>query len=170
MSNNVKLQPVDSLVWVDRDSLEANNYNPNHVPPMEKKLLKISLLEDGWTQPIVVGSDGKTIIDGFHRWTLSGDKDVYAMTNGLVPIVKLIPDDLAHQKMSTIRHNRARGSHYVLKMSDIVESLINGENLSFNEVSERLQMDREEVERLYDHGNMVKRGGNEGFNKGWIVE
>lgn len=165
-----KNQPVDSLKWVHRDTLEANDYNPNHVPPAEKRLLKISLLEDGWTQPIVIGSDGKTIIDGFHRWSLSADKEVAAMTDGLVPVVQLIPVDAAHQKMSTIRHNRARGSHYVLRMSDIVESLINEEDLSYNEVAERLQMDREEVERLYDHGNMVRRGGKEGFNKGWIVE
>lgn len=168
--NLLKQQPVDSLKWVKRETLQANNYNPNHVPPAERKLLKISLLEDGWTQPIVVGSDGITIIDGFHRWTISEDKDVYAMTDGYVPVVQLIPTNVAHQKMSTIRHNRARGSHYVLKMSDIVESLVNEEDLTFNEVAERLQMEREEVERLYDHGNMVKRGGNEGFNKGWIVE
>lgn len=165
-----KAQPVNTVRWVKRDTLQANDYNPNHVPPAEKKLLKISILEDGWTQPIVVGADGKTIIDGFHRWSISEDKEVYAMTEGFVPVVDLIPQDQAHQKMSTIRHNRARGSHYVLKMSDIVESLVNEEDLSFNEVSERLQMDREEVERLYDHGNMVKRGGLDGFNKGWTTE
>ena len=167
---NFKQQPVDNIKWVKRDTLKANDYNPNHVPPSEKKLLKISLLEDGWTQPIVVGADGETIIDGFHRWSLSADKDVYAMTDGFVPVVQLIPEDMAHQKMSTIRHNRARGSHYVLKMSDIVESLINEEGLSFEEVAERLQMEEEEVDRLYDHGNMVKRGGLGDFNKGWIVK
>lgn len=101
---------------------------------------------------------------------MSADKDVYAMTDGFVPVVQLIPEDMAHQKMSTIRHNRARGSHYVLKMSDIVESLINEEGLSFEEVAERLQMEEEEVDRLYDHGNMVKRGGLGDFNKGWIVK
>ena len=62
-------QPLDKITWIDRDKLKPNNYNPNKVAPPELKLLKISILEDGWTQPIVVNPD-YTIVDGFHRWTL----------------------------------------------------------------------------------------------------
>ena len=67
-------QPIDKVQWIHRDKLKPNNYNPNMVAPPELRLLKISILEDGWTQPIVVNSD-MTIVDGFHRWTLSKDKD-----------------------------------------------------------------------------------------------
>lgn len=69
------------------------------------------------------------------------------MTNGLVPVVVLEPKDDAHQKMSTIRHNRARGSHAVLKMGAIVKDLLE-QGLEVKEIMKRLQMEREEVERL----------------------
>ena len=160
-------QPVDNVVWVHRDELKANSYNPNHVAPPEKRLLKISILEDGWTMPIVVRSDME-IVDGFHRWLTSADKAVYALTDGFVPIVKLDESkSLADQMMSTIRHNRARGIHHVVKMSEIVEAL-SADGLTDDEIAGRLQMDEEEVSRLLDHGNMLKRGSLPVFNQGWV--
>lgn len=161
-------QPLARIEWVHRDSLHANNYNPNHVAPVEMRLLKTSILEDGWTQPIVKRDDGE-IVDGFHRWTISGDPDVYAMTEGYVPTVTLHPAvDRKQQQMSTIRHNRARGSHGILPMADIVRNLIDNEGCTYEEVMERLGMEWEEVDRLYDRGGMRKRGSREGFNAGWV--
>lgn len=160
-------QPINNVVWVHRDELKANSYNPNHVAPPEKRLLKISILEDGWTMPIVVRSDME-IVDGFHRWLTSADKAVYALTDGLVPVVKLSEEkSLADQMMSTIRHNRARGIHHVVRMSEIVEALAS-DGLTADEIAARLQMDEEEVSRLLDHGNMLKRGSLPEFNQGWV--
>lgn len=161
-------QPVSNVKWIPRERLKANSYNPNHVAPPERRLLKISLLEDGWTAPIVVRSDME-IVDGFHRWTVSADKAVYAMTNGFVPVVFLDESkSLSDQMMSTIRHNRARGTHHVVKMSEIVESLAS-DGLTDDEIASRLQMESEEVSRLLDKGNMLKRGSREEFNRGWIT-
>lgn len=171
---NATIQPVDTVEWVDRSRLQGNIYNPNHVAPPELRLLKLSILEDGWTQPIVVrpldDTDGGLleIVDGFHRWHVSGDPEVLAMTQGMVPTVRLRPADEAHQRMSTIRHNRARGTHHVLKMADIVCDLIDVQKLAIPEVMARLEMEEEEVDRLYDRGNKLKRGSADGFNKGWI--
>lgn len=166
MPKGIENQPLMSVEWVDRGKLHANRYNPNHVSPREMKLLKISILEDGWTQPIVARTDGE-IVDGFHRWTTSADKEVYAMTGGKVPVVYLnVPAE--HQMMSTIRHNRARGNHAVLKMADIVRHLVDEEGLTFEEVGTRLQMEEEEVDRLYDQSGMTERGSKETFNVGWV--
>lgn len=167
LDSSLDTQPVNSVRWVHRDELKANSYNPNHVAPPEKRLLKISILEDGWTMPIVVRSDME-IVDGFHRWSVSADKEIYELTNGLVPIVELRPSkSLEDQKMSTIRHNRARGTHHVVKMSEIVESLYSN-GLTTDEISARLQMDEEEVSRLLDRGDMLKRGSRPDFNLGWV--
>jgi hypothetical protein len=160
-------QPVNAITWVHRDDLHANNYNPNHVAPPELELLITSILEDGWTQPIVAQPDGE-IVDGFHRWTVSGDPRVYAMTEGFVPVVRLSGVGTDHQMMSTIRHNRARGMHAVLPMADIVRRLIDDEGLSRAEVQARLAMESEEVDRLYDRSGMTKRGSRADFNHGWI--
>lgn len=158
---------MSTVEWVDPATLRANSWNPNKQAPPENRLLKISLLEDGWTAPIVVGVDDE-IIDGYHRWTLGlNDEDVRAMTSGLVPIVR-VEISAEHRRMSTIRHNRARGTHHVLKMADIVAELAEM-GISAEEIGRRLQMDEEEVDRLLDRGVMTKRGSAASFGNGWTV-
>lgn len=166
-----KAQPISYVEWVDPRTLRGNDYNPNHVAPPEMALLKLSIMENGWTQPIVtrtVGEDGiAEIVDGFHRWTLGiGDPDVRALTGGLVPVCRLLSIDPVTQRMATIRHNRARGTHAVVKMADIVEAL---RRLGEDEagIAKRLGMEPEEVTRLLMRGGMSKRGGAE-WNKGWV--
>ena len=56
--------------WVPRDTVKPNAYNPNKMTWDVRQLLLQSLLEDGWTQPIVTLMDG-TIVDGEQRWTTS---------------------------------------------------------------------------------------------------
>lgn len=160
--------PLSNVAWVERDELRANDYNPNHVAPPELRLLKISILENGWTQPIVARADGE-IVDGFHRWTVSADPEIARLTDGLVPVVRLADNvDPSGQRMATIRHNRARGSHHVVKMADIVNSIAE-EGIGPDEIAVRLQMDEEEVTRLLERGNKLLRGANpDGFNKGWV--
>ena len=163
-------QPVSRVEWVPRDALSANAWNPNVQAPPEHRLLRTSILENGWTQPIVVREEdtGLEIVDGYHRWKVSADPQVAALTGGLVPVVRLAscPPDVA--RMATIRHNRARGTHHVLKMADIVAELLDM-GLSAEEIGRRLQMDEEEVDRLADRGDMLKRGAAAGFTSGWTV-
>jgi len=167
MNEKTAAMPLSSLRWIDPTELRANDYNPNHVAPAEMRLLKLSIMEDGWTQPIVARSNGE-IVDGFHRWTLgSSDRDVMALTDGLVPVVAVSDEKSeAQQRMSTIRHNRARGSHAVVKMADIVVELIDA-GMSPDEVQRRLGMEYEEVDRLHDRGAMPKRAAAEAFGQAW---
>lgn len=167
-SNNY--QPIDKIEWVDASTLKANDYNPNWIPPPEMRLLKISLLEDGWTTPVVVREDGE-IVDGFHRVQLAiNDKKIREMTGGKVPVVYLRPSNHAHQMLSTIRHNRARGAHAIRGMSSFINRLIDEEKLSSEEIQKRLGMEDEEVDRLYDDRGLPKRIGREEFGKGWVPE
>lgn len=162
-------QPVAGVSWRHRDELHANDYNPNHVAPPELELLKVSILADGWTQPIVARSSGE-IVDGFHRWTVAGDPEVGALTDGMVPVVVLRDVPPAHQKGSTVRHNRARGAHGVLKMSDIVRVMIDEHGLTRKQVADSMGMEREEVERLYDVSGMAERAGVDEFSKAWVPD
>lgn len=163
-------QPLNEIVWIERETLKPNNYNPNKVAPPELKLLKISILEDGWTQPIVVNPD-LTIVDGFHRWTVSEDKEIYALTNGKVPTVMIQPKDKNQQQMATIRHNRARGTHGVLEMSNIVTDMVNT-GLSGEEIMKRLMMEKEEVVRLLFRAGIPKSKvfQDKEFSKSWQPE
>jgi ParB-like chromosome segregation protein Spo0J len=165
--NGIKNQPVNSVKWVDRNLLKPNAYNPNMVAPPELSLLKLSLLEDGWTQAIVALRD-MSIVDGFHRWTLSGTQDVGVMTGFKVPVV-FIEADANHRMMSTIRHNRARGTHGVLKMADIVRLMVD-DGLDGKQIMARLGMEKEELERLLDRSGMPSRATKEvaGFGRAWV--
>jgi ParB-like chromosome segregation protein Spo0J len=148
--------------------LKPNGYNPNHVAPIELELLALSILEDGWTQPIVARSDGQ-IVDGFHRWMVSERPEIRKLTGGKVPVVYLNRSP-AHQMLSTIRHNRARGVHGVLPMAKIVRELMDVYDMKAEAVCERLGMEPEEVERLYDQAGMPERVSRKtaGFSKAWV--
>lgn len=163
-------QPVSRMEWVPRDTLSANAWNPNIQAPPEYRLLETSILENGWTQPIVVRelNGSLEIVDGYHRWMTSGKPQVRALTDGLTPIVRLgeCPLDLA--MMATVRHNRAKGTHHVLSMADIVAKLADS-GMEPGEIGRRLEMDTEEVDRLLDRGQMTKRGAAVGFSHGWTV-
>ncbi|GAA4085330.1 ParB N-terminal domain-containing protein [Actinomadura miaoliensis] len=163
-------QPVSNIRWVERDELSANSWNPNRQAPPEHRLLKVSIRENGWTQPIVVRQEdhGLEIVDGFHRWTVSQTPDIAELTGGLVPVAVLPPTDPALARLATIRHNRARGVHHVLGMAKIVVEL-RELGLSAEDLAARLEMDPEEVDRLSDRGGMIERGSAEGYNNGWTV-
>lgn len=162
-------QPLSEIKWVERDGLKPNDYNPNRVAPPELRLLKISILEDGWTQPIVINEKNE-IVDGFHRWTVAGDKEVAALTGGKVPVVVVKLKNGQHQKMSTIRHNRARGTHAVLDMSKIVKDMVK-KGLSQQEIEARLQMEPEEVVRLALRAGIPKSEivQDANYSQAWVV-
>jgi ParB-like chromosome segregation protein Spo0J len=163
-------QPVSVIHWVNRVSVRANDYNPNRVAPPELRLLKISLLSDGWTQPLVVriDGDGYELVDGYHRWLCAEDDRVARMTDGMVPVVVIPEKPLEHRMMSTIRHNRARGDHHVQGMSQIIAFILES-GMDDHELSLMLQMEKEEVSRLRDRGNMLKRGSGDGFSQAWVA-
>ncbi len=138
--------PLSSLQWVDRNLLHANDYNPNKVSEENLKLLIQSILTNGWTLPIVVRPD-YTIIDGFHRWTVSGREPLLSMLGGKVPVVIVKHTDRADDMYGTITHNRARGTHLLEPMKAIVKELLDS-GKTVKEVSKQLGMKPEEIFRL----------------------
>lgn len=149
MSDKKLTGPLSTLEWVDRDKLRPNDYNPNKVSKENLKLLTQSILTNGWTLPIVVRPD-YTIIDGFHRWTVSGREPLKTKLGGKVPVVIVDHhgDDSA-DVYGTITHNRARGTHLLEPMKAIVKKLLD-EGKSVEEIGKQLGMKPEEVFRLSD--------------------
>ena len=107
--------PVYHVTAVPVEKIEPNTYNPNAVAPPELKLLYDSIKQDGYTMPVVCYYDKERdkyiLVDGFHRYRIMLDyPDIYARENGMLP-VSIIDKPLDHRMASTIRHNRARGTH-----------------------------------------------------------
>lgn len=142
------LAPLSTLEWVDRERLHANDWNPNKVSKENLKLLTQSILTNGWTLPIVVRPD-YTIIDGFHRWTVSGEEPLLSMLEGKVPVVKVAHEDESEDIYGTVTHNRARGRHLLEPMKAIVKRLM-AEDKTVQEIGKQLGMRPEEVFRLSD--------------------
>lgn len=118
--------PVYNVKAISIEEIQANSYNPNSVAPPEMKLLYESIKEDGYTMPIVCYKlpNGKyEIVDGYHRYTVMlTHKDIYQREGGKLPVV-VIDKDISNRMASTIRHNRARGSHSIELMMNIVGEL-----------------------------------------------
>ena len=140
--------PLSSLQWIDRGKLKPNNYNPNKVSEENLQLLTQSILTNGWTLPIVVRPNF-TIIDGFHRWTVAGKEPLLSKLGGKVPVVIVSHTDEAEDMYGTITHNRARGTHLLEPMKEIVKKLMD-ENKSVKEISKQLGMRPEEIFLLSD--------------------
>jgi len=139
-------EPLSTLQWVDRDLLRANDYNPNRVLADNLKLLTQSILTNGWTLPIVIRPD-YTIIDGFHRWTVSGQEPLLTLLEGKVPVVVVRHEDESGNIFGTVTHNRARGQHLLEPMKAIIKNLLDS-GKTIPEISVHLGMKHEEVFRL----------------------
>jgi ParB-like chromosome segregation protein Spo0J len=143
--------PVYNVRAVPVEKLQANSYNPNSVAPPEMKLLEKSIWEDGFTMPIVCyylpAGDTYEIVDGYHRYTvMKTSKRIYDRENGLIPVV-VIDKDISNRIASTIRHNRARGSHDIELMSNIVSELVQS-GMSDAWIMRNIGMDADELLRL----------------------
>lgn len=145
------VNPVDCVLWVPKEKVVANNYNPNHVADKEMKLLYTSVREDGYTMPIVTIWDEKiqkyVIIDGFHRnLVIRKFADIDQRCNGMLPIV-VLDKDIDQRMASTIRHNRARGSHSIDGTANIVFQMLK-DGKSEREICENLGMEQREFGKL----------------------
>lgn len=143
--------PVYSVIGVPVEKIRANAYNPNAVAPPEMKLLEISIWEDGYTMPVVCyhipEQDIYEIVDGYHRYTtLKTSKRIFEREGGLLPVV-VIDKPLQDRMASTIRHNRARGSHSIELMSNIVAELVQA-GMSDAWILKHIGMDKDELLRL----------------------
>ena len=167
-------EPVDCVQWVSQDSVKANDYNPNTVAPPEMKLLELSILEDGYTQPIVTWENGEIfeVVDGFHRSRIGREsKKVGERIHGYLPVV--VANSSRTEKgdriAATIRHNRARGKHRIDGMSDIVIEL-KRRNWSDKKIATELGMDADEVLRLTQITGLAEMFADREFSQAWEVD
>lgn len=162
--------PAYQVISVPVDKIKTNTYNPNKVAPPEMKLLYESIKEDGYTMPIVCyyvkEEDVYVIVDGFHRYRIILEHpDIYEREGGMLP-VSVIDKPLDQRMASTVRHNRARGTHNVELMSSIVKELHElGRSDAW--IAKHLGMDKDEILRLKQITGLAALFKDVKFGKAW---
>lgn len=162
--------PVYRVLAVPLEKIRANSYNPNAVAPPEMTLLELSIWEDGYTMPVVCyyipTEDVYEIVDGYHRYTvLKTSKRVRDRENGMLPVV-VIDRPLTDRMASTIRHNRARGTHSVELMSNIVAELTQA-GMSDAWILKHIGMDKDELLRLKQITGLAALFKDQEFSQAW---
>ena len=165
----IEEMPISNVTWVDVEKLKANDYNPNVVYSKEMELLKLSILKNGWIQPVLVTHE-MVIIDGFHRASLAKvDKQVKSLTGGKVPVVIMELSE-PERMLLTVRINRAKGSHIAIRMSDLIKSLINDYGMKPDYVAEQIGATSDEIDLLLMDGVFKKFNINKEtkYSKAWV--
>lgn len=167
--------PVYEVIAVPIEKVVANNYNPNIVAPPEMKLLELSIWEDGYTMPCVCyylkDRDLYEIVDGFHRYmVMKTSARIYKREHGLLPVT-VIDKDISERMASTIRHNRARGTHNVELMSSIVSELV-ASGMSDAWIMRNIGMSKDELLRLKQVSGLAELFADKTFGKSeeWMEE
>lgn len=164
------LSPVYKVLSIPIEKIRANSYNPNSVAPPEMKLLELSIWEDGYTMPIVCyyvkEDDMYEIVDGYHRYTtmLTSDR-IRERESSKLPVV-VIEKDMDNRMASTIRHNRARGTHSVELMSNIVSELTKA-GMSDAWILRHIGMDKDELLRLKQITGLAELFKDQDFSQAW---
>jgi len=162
-------EPVENIKWVPQGDVEGNDYNPNEVATPEMELLHKSIKEDGYTQPIVTyeTDPGRfEIVDGEHRSIVGKEfDDIRERLHDHVPVT-VIDKEEEERMASTIRHNRARGTHQIRDMSDIVVELFDRGWVD-ERIMEELGMERDEELRLKQVSGLKKAFSGHEFSQSW---
>lgn len=167
--------PAYRVIAVPIEKVTVNAYNPNVVAPPEMKLLELSIWEDGYTMPCVCyylkEEDKYEIVDGFHRYlVMKTSRRIYEREHGLLPVT-VIDKDISERMASTIRHNRARGTHSVELMSGIVSELVKA-GMSDAWIMRHIGMSRDELLRLKQISGLAELFADKefGMSEDWVEE
>ena len=160
---NAVLKALD-VQYITHDRIVPNTYNPNRQSADEFELLKRSMTEDGFTQPIVcVEHETKgmfRIVDGEHRWRCSKELGYEE-----IPIV-VTPMSMEQARIATLRHNRARGSEDIELTANVLRDL---ESLgALDWAQDSLMMDDLELQRMLEDIPAPEAMAGEEFGQAWI--
>lgn len=136
---SIKLEHL-TIEYVPTDSIKPNSYNPNRQAEHEFELLMKSMRTDGFTQPVIALRDGRVIVDGEHRW-----RAAHAIGLEEIPVVfvDMTPEQM---RVSTLRHNRARGSEDAELAAVLLQDLKQLE--ADNDIADALGLTVDEINQL----------------------
>ncbi|USD52566.1 ParB-like nuclease domain-containing protein [Vibrio sp. SCSIO 43153] len=162
--------PILSVKLMSVDKLKDNDYNPNKVSSPEFRLLKHSIIKDGFTMPIVTNQSHQSgdyiIVDGYHRSKLlRDDKEINGLHLGYAPVV-IMNKSIEERMSSSVRHNTARGVHQVELTAKLISKL-KERQWTNKEIGIELGMDMDEVLRMQQVTGLAAAFKNNDFSEAW---
>lgn len=151
-----------SIEYAPIGSISANSYNPNRQSDHDFELLKRSMETDGFTQPILCLRDTRVIVDGYHRWKAAED---LGYTEVPVVFVDMTPNQA---RVSTLRHNRARGSEDIELVAAMLRDLEQLGEIKW--AQDELMLDDIEIQRLLEDVSAPDALAAEQFSGAWEPE
>lgn len=159
------------IQYAPLEKFQPNDYNPNRQSEHDFEMLLNSMREDGFTVPILVVDSGNSkfrIVDGEHRWRGAWTLNQEGL-EGFDQIPYVLADMSIEQAMiSTLRHNKARGSHDIELEADILRDL--RELGALDWAIDSLLMDDVEVQRLLDDIPVPEQLAGVEFSQAWVPE
>jgi hypothetical protein len=168
------------IEWVKLNDLRPNPWNPNRQSEHDFELLLRSMEEDGFTQPVVAVRIGQKeldedehlrghfepgmlmIVDGEHRWRAANRLGLEE-----IPVV-VTPMTVAQMRISTLRHNRARGSEDIELTAEVLRDLQQLGALDWAQDS--LMIDDIALQRLLDDIAAPEALAGEDYGEGWVPD
>ena len=154
---------------VDNRQLKIPKWGANSILRPEKMLLKTSMIDYGWIQPMVVKKSDNTIIDGYQRYLISIDEEKFIKKYGrLVPVIYKDVDEVEAIIMH-IRLNRARGIINAYALSRAVKRLIASGKYDENDLSNLFLMHDDEIDLLMSDGLLKKKNWQKyEYSRAWV--
>ncbi len=172
----MKHHPVDCVLWIKQEEVQANSYNPNKVAPPEMASLKISIETSGYTQPTVVWQEDTEngmyeIIDGYHRWLTSQIPSISERVMGRLPVAIANQErtGLASRMGATVLHNESRGEPDVELVQKMVTDVVNS-GMSDKWIMENFGMDADKLLRLKQLTGIAALFRDQEFSCSWVTQ
>lgn len=160
--------PCTETLLVARDLVTANTYNPNHVPKDKMRLLRQSILDNGFCFPVVTiwddADERLVIVDGFHRFTIA--TSAWLDLSHLPAVV--LDHDIAQRMYATSQFNKARGVHQVDLDADLIRALIQ-QGETEEEISCHLGIDLETIARYKQLTGIRALFANAAYSMPWTT-
>ena len=156
------------IEYVPNNSIRPPDWRTNYVLKPDFDLLRLSMFDFGWMQPIIVRVADMTIIDGTHRWVAAGDAQFVKKYGKDVPVIFVDCDEIDAMIMH-VRMNRARGEIFAKQFSRLLRKIVLSDKFDDEELAQILNMSDDEMDLMLAGGLLKQRKiPQHQYSRAWV--
>lgn len=156
------------IEYVPSSGIMPADWRANYVLKPDMDLLRLSMTDFGWLQPIIVRVADMTIIDGTHRWVIAGEANFIRKHGQDVPVIFVDCDEIDAMLMH-VRMNRARGEIFAKQFSRLLKKVVLSDKYSDEDLGILLVMSDDEVDLMLSGGLLKQRKiPQHQYSRAWV--